>query len=640
MPPPTKFVMIFGLALIGALTSARGTFSEAPELQKLVAEGQLPPLNQRLPTTPLIITPVEKLGFYGGTWRMALEGYGNSGMLSRCLGYEQLVRWDPNWKRVVPNLASRWTVNADATVYRFFLRPGLRWSDGEPFTAHDITAWIEDVVLEPELTPITPGWLIAGDKLAKCQAIDDTTVEFSFAAPHALFLEHLACLRSNELTRYPAHYLQKIHRRHNPEGAAELVKRTGLTWPEAFRSIFTCWSWRNAELPTLHAWQLTNSYTEGVQAVLAKRNAYYWKVDMLGRQLPYFDDVIFRIAHTHEELDQLTLAGQVDYRQLHIASFKDLPAYRDFITLGRFQLLQVDTTIATPLAICFNLLHRDPAMRKMLGNRKVRAALSQAINRPRIITNIYHGTGKPWQVAPRPSSPFYNRRLGEQYTEYDPEQANAWLEEAGLHLHTDGLRYLPDGRPLHIKLLLQYPGDEEWPSILDLIKEDWRMVGVTLETETLISTEFNQIIEQRQHDASAWWGSGGHAAILDAEFFVPVSFGPSVRVPYAVSWARWFVNPQAEGAEKPPSEVEEQMELYRQVLIEPDRVTRERLMSQVLEMAANAFYVIGITMKPGQNAITTPGFRNFPASHFSSWLFPSPSALNPCQFFREKTEEP
>jgi len=53
-------------------------FTESPELHRQVEAGQLPPIDHRLPEAPLVITPVEKPGEYGGTWRMALVGYDNS----------------------------------------------------------------------------------------------------------------------------------------------------------------------------------------------------------------------------------------------------------------------------------------------------------------------------------------------------------------------------------------------------------------------------------------------------------------------------------------------------------------------------------------------------------------------------------
>ncbi|HRU33097.1 MAG TPA: ABC transporter substrate-binding protein, partial [bacterium] len=51
-----------------------GKYSEAPMLADLVKQGKLPPVEQRIPKNPLVVTPVEEVGQYGGTWRRAWLG--------------------------------------------------------------------------------------------------------------------------------------------------------------------------------------------------------------------------------------------------------------------------------------------------------------------------------------------------------------------------------------------------------------------------------------------------------------------------------------------------------------------------------------------------------------------------------------
>ncbi len=633
----TQLILLVTVAIVTAPSRGWAVFTEAPELHAQVVAGKLPPLEQRLPIAPLIVTPVEKPGTYGGTWRMAIvAGEDNSPLLSRCLAYEQLVRWNPNWTRVVPNLAISWTINADATVYRFQLRQGVRWSDGQPFTAHDIVAWIDDVVRDPELTPSPPGWLLAGGRLPECTAPDDTTVEFRFAVPNAIFLELLASMNANELTRYPAHHLRKVHRRHNPAGAAELMRQTGRSWIDSFRTVFTPWTWRNPSCPTLDAWIITNAYTPEATAVVAARNPYYWKVDTLGRQLPYLDRVRFEVVTDRAELFRRELAGEVDYNRANYFSYASTPAILEAEKEGRIRTVRAVSSNSNPIAIFLNLNHADPVMRAALGDKRVRIALSKAINRPAIIQQLYSAEAMPWQIAPRPESPFRNRRLGEQFTTYAPEQSKAELEAAGLHAReSDGMRLLRDGRLFKLTILVPRPSDPDWPAIMDRVKSDWRAIGVEMEWTFLMRGEFNEQITQNRHDGAIANGSGGFAPILEPECFVPATFEYETRMPYGARWARWFSNPQAPGAEKPPAMVEKQMALYRQVMAEPNRESRAALMTQVLEIAADEFYAIGLCLDPVRVEVRTPGFRNFPASHFDSWLYPDPGPFNPCQFSLE-----
>src|SRR5438876_2484372 len=123
-------------AVVTAPTQAApGRLQEAPQLAELVKQGKLPPVEQRLPANPLMVQPVETAGTYGGDWRTALLGGQDTAWLVRTIAYENLMRWDRDWKKLVPNIAESVESNPDATQFTFKLRKGMRWSDGQPFTA-------------------------------------------------------------------------------------------------------------------------------------------------------------------------------------------------------------------------------------------------------------------------------------------------------------------------------------------------------------------------------------------------------------------------------------------------------------------------------------------------------------------------
>jgi peptide/nickel transport system substrate-binding protein len=106
-----------------------------------------------LPAQPLVVKPLEEVGKYGGQWRQAMRGSADI-LLETTIGYTRLVRWNREWTDVEPEVAEKVEVNANATEYVFTLRSGLKWSDGQPFTADDILFWFDSVLMHaPSSSP-------------------------------------------------------------------------------------------------------------------------------------------------------------------------------------------------------------------------------------------------------------------------------------------------------------------------------------------------------------------------------------------------------------------------------------------------------------------------------------------------------
>ena len=100
-----------------------------------------------------MIKPLRDIGKYGGTWRRGFTGPFDTSNGHRSAQNDKLLYFDYTGTKIVPNIARAWDVSPDGRVTTISLRRGMRWSDGQPFTADDFVFWFEEVYQNKELVP-------------------------------------------------------------------------------------------------------------------------------------------------------------------------------------------------------------------------------------------------------------------------------------------------------------------------------------------------------------------------------------------------------------------------------------------------------------------------------------------------------
>lgn len=578
------------------------TFQQAPSLQERVDAGELPDVGERLPAEPLVDNPFEEVGRYGGTLTLAQVSNTVAYPASNFTTFEPLFSLARDGQEIVPNIAKGWEFNDDGTTFTIFLREGMRWSDGEPFTADDILFFWNDIILNEEITPSVPTDYQPGGEPMEVEKVDDYTVRFSFAAPYFAILPNLAGIVFNGPQGdafEAAHYLKPFHKTHNPD-VDRLAREAGFeTWTQFFDSKRYYWYRATLDVPTLGPWRVAQKTPEGT--VMA-RNPYYFKVDTAGNQLPYIDRVVATNFGDTANLAVKMTAGQYDYQDWG-TSIDDYPAFVNESGRGDYEAWLAPSLWTSVAAYSVNQnFTGDRAVGDVLREVRFRQALSLALNRTEINDIIALGQGEPFQATVSPTASFYREEWGSYLTEYDPERANALLDEMGMNERDgDGYRLRPDGEPF--TLVISNVPDAVPAKMAELVRGFWQDLGLRT---TVRATERSLMEEQF---TSGDFMIAGWA--MDGASEESVRIGANSYLEgwqWAPEWNAWFSSGGADGQE-PPADVRRMLELYREVPYMAEAEQTEAL-TEVFDIWQDGLWRIGTIGQVPKPAVTKNGLGN------------------------------
>ncbi len=601
-------------------------FNEAPSLSKIVKVRGLPPVDDRLPSNPVVVTPFDGIGYYGGVWRTAYTGLSDLVGVRRIL-YEPLVRWTPQFE-VGPNLAESWETDESGRIYTFHLVKGVKWSDGEPFTSDDIIFYFEDILFNKELTRSIPNWLSPDNVPPKVEKIDDFTFRIEFPKPYGIFLQQLACPYAMELVTKPKHYLQKFHKKYaDPASLERLMKKHhASTWVKLFQdaSNLKYAMFVGSKYPSLCAW-ITKTPAPSKRFVL-ERNPYYWKVDPNGNQLPYIDTIVQELVADPKTIVLKAIAGEIDMQGRHLGSMQNTVLLLASQENGKFRLVPKTLSASVGILLAPNINHKDPVMKSLFSDKRFRIAVSYAVNRAEINKIVCRGLGIPRQAAPLDDSGFYSASYEKIYTNFDPDRASALLDEIGLKVSSDGKRLRPDGSPLQISLdvVAAMPG---WVDTAEILASNLKKVGIDTEIKSETMELFRQRTQNAAHDIALWPGDGGMECLLDPRWYFPYS-SESLNAP---KYGVWFQTGGAKG-EEPPPEIVEQMRTYDSILRTVSKERQKELFKKIIDLDEKNLWVIGLVQDPPDYYVVSKKMFNLPKKDIQSWIYPNPGPIHPEQF--------
>ena len=616
--------------------------AESPIFTQLVEEGKLPPVDERVGHEPLVLKGVDGIGKFGGTWFHVVGSQTDLSQIQSFYSGTTLVRWSPLGYPIVPHVAKGWDSSPDLKEWTFYLREGMKWSDGHPFTTNDILFWWEDIIKYDLYDSVPPDWMKVGGKTGEIVKIDDYTVKFVFPQPYGAFLERL--VRAIDFC-LPRHYLEKYHPIIGNEVLIEatLEERRLPSRNTLYASLKL---WNNPEHPRLWPW-IYRTYKANPPQVFV-RNPYYWAVDTEGNQLPYVDrlhyDVknyrLIPIAASNGAITFIIFDSIRFYYTL-LMSQRKINGYEVYhwfpATRSRYLIYPNFNLWVDPDNLVTQMKH------DLLNDIRFRQALSLAINRQQIIDIVYNRVGEPAQLSPGRESFFHHEKLYNSFTEYDPERANRLLDEIGLtQRDNNGYRTFKDGTHMFWHYTLP-EGEDEGPT--ELIIEDWSRVGIRAIRRQPSLALFAIQQTSRQLEFSIWATESEYNPIVGPERFA------ALTALQAYGYFTWYNrdglsgNPEATqfGGIEPPKDhpLRQSMKLIDAAYGESTREAQREIFNKVFDIAAENVWSINIATPPPHAIVVKNGFKNVPRKAFYGARFYTPSNAGlETYYFEEPYDSP
>lgn len=325
----------------------------------------------------------------------------------------------------VPWLATEYKWSPDATKLTMTMRDGVKWSDGEPFTAQDV-AYTFNLLKEHKEFDVQAVWGF----LTSVKAVDDKTAEFSFEQAYTPGFIDLA--------------QQPIVPEHIWKDVADPVKYTNenpvATGPFTEINVFQ-----------------NQVYELG-------RNPNYWQAGK-----PYLKALRFPAYTSNDQANLALVNGEVDWAGNFIPDAANTYVTKNagnhywFPAVGGVVFLYLNT------------------QKVPFDNPDVRKAISQAINREQIVkVAMYDYTHPSDATGMSDSGNMWKDQAALDagtWTKFDVAKANEMLDAAGLRKGPDGIRTLPDGTPLRYDLLV-VTGWSDWVTTVEIMSRNLKEVGI------------------------------------------------------------------------------------------------------------------------------------------------------------------
>lgn len=635
---------------------------EAPALAEQVAAGTLPALGERLPVAAdiMVESDVLSLGQYGGTmtnWsndngRWGWGPYAEQGMF-RFL--------QDGSGRVEANVCKEYSSNEDATVWTIKLREGMKWSDGQPFTADDVLFYYDhmstpalnedrttvDSEAEGFYSPYTSKsymcYQVEKDDSrywATFDKVDDYTFTVTFAAPKPSFPVDVAV--DNKWMFLPKHfYINYVARKDGVEDDAtfpliteeEALANGNRDFGKSWESYGTMskdigyYHWDYAIVPQVRSFiAVKDNWNRVGETYVLVRNPYFWKTDSEGRQLPYLDSLQFKIINEQDQVTLQAMSGEFDIYDpwvnfstvaTALQDTHELKAWNPPDWTARYETLQLNQTV------------KDLDKRALYQDIRFREALSICVDRDLLNETLRNGISAPWQASPVD----YDDEWSAKWTALEVDRANQILDEITEPWDkAPGTFRKMKGTAKDVEIILSQKEASEGGDFVSLLQSAYAAVGVKLSQK--IDADFRVTLLSNDVEASI------ECTNLSTPAIRPDSIVPMRNVAvWHSAYGKWYEDgkTEANGGIEPTGDVLELVKAYdaMKAASGPDRdaVVAENV-KKIYDLHKKNIWIIGYLKPIPARNLVNKQLRNFPEGLMSVDEFRYYGLSRPEQWWR------
>jgi peptide/nickel transport system substrate-binding protein len=579
---------------------------------QFVDAGKLPPVAERLPKEPMVYKTgnmPDGQGVYGDVMRHVIggrpEGWNYIGGQSQGWGgidialSECLTRTGPLFEvkadelEPLPNLAKSWEWSEDGHELTMHLIEGAKWSDGDPFDSEDIMFYWEDAVLDPNVSPVNPAPPEMFGEGTKLEALDAYTIKWTFKEVRPT--QYLYAMAYGTFCPGPSHILKAQHPKYNPDNTYDEFKNA---FPPEYLNM-----------PVMGAWVPVEYRPDDI--IVMRRNPYYWKVDEAGNQLPYLNELQYRLS-TWADRDVQAVAGSGDFSNLEQAESYVEALRRSAEETAPARLQFGARTIGYSLYP--NLSgngwgepdERSQAVRELNRNTDFRKAITYAIDRQRLGDALVKGPFTAVYPGGLYAGTTYYDKASTVYYPFSLDKAKALLDGMGL-TDTDGngVRNFPagtaGGRDVEITLLVN----------ADYATDKNLAEGVVSMMEPLGIRVIPNILTGVQRDDTQQAGKFDWLVERNTAALVTIVQTTSELAPIGDHTSRFHQSGTDGTVDLLPYE-KEMVDVVNAFIGTADATKRVELMKQYQHLYTENVNAIGLTQYPGA-LIVNKRFANIPA---------------------------